>query len=449
MRSNAGLVLILLAVLALVVSVVYFAHHPEAEALRRAEELPYVGEFVTAFRELYSPPTAPNPPAVEASQEVVHVTPTVAPLGEGQVWVLPGTELKRQPVTESKTILQFKSIANVTRLERRGDWFRVWRRGVEGWVFLEDYRDDDQPPYGRDTEPVLPQAAEPPSEEDLAEALSFMTVGDAAPGNQVPAEQRLGPYRFFTDSLDEVLIDELRAVAGAAERAYVERTGLTPVGDPAAVVLLFANEADYRRLQQSSSKLVGLAASGHAGSGLVIFYVGSRSRVEIRATLLHELVHTLNARALGPALPTWLDEGLSEALSFSRLDAGGWPDASALSGERRREGDQYILRGGKAALFRLRDRVRAATLPSVVEVSGLAWEDFVQPGDGAVHYAVAGFWIRFLLNAEDERYRDDLQAFLASIAQGEPPTAEALRQRLDESWTVLQARFELWLEFQG
>ena len=88
----------------------------------------------------------------------------MAPLGQGEVWVLPGHRIQNAPSSTAPTLFEFEAIANVTMLEKRGDWYRVYRRGLEGWVYLEGYRESPDPPYGRAVEPpgpLPPRAPEP------------------------------------------------------------------------------------------------------------------------------------------------------------------------------------------------------------------------------------------------------------------------------------------------
>ena len=438
MRGNVGPLIFLLVLVALFGGVAWLTQHPDAEIVKRAESWPYVGPLATEFRQRYVPP--PAPPIEEDPELVEYVEPTIPPVGEGYVWVLPGTVMRREPSASSPKILQFDLIANVTRLEKRGDWFRIWRRGRVGWVFLEGY-DDENPPYGSDPDPVLPLPSAAPAAEALVSARGFLKGGGR--------ELELGPYRLWTDSDDDSLLEYLGRLADGVSRSYVERYGRRPLGaETLEVVVLYKDEASYRRLQGLSDELLGLDAGGHAASGLAVLFVGGREREEVAETLVHELVHTLNRRAIGPALPTWLDEGLADDLASSPFGADGTIVLGALGGHRRQEGNRVQVSGGVAALWKLRDALRGSGLIHVRELLHLDWNDFVRSRSSELHYAASAFWIRFLLDAEDGALAGTLRDYLAAISEGEPATPEGLRKRLDMSWNQLNARFQLWIEFQ-
>jgi len=444
MRGNAGPLVLILTLLGLFGGLAWLTRHPDAEIVRRAESWPFVGPLASEFRQRYVPPPPPAAPAegvAEATFEVEVVEPVLSPLGEGFVWVLPGTAMHREPSATSTKILQFDAIANVVRLERRGDWFRIWRHGREGWVFLEGYREED-PPYGSDPEPPRPLPSRAPDAAMLADARSFLEDG----GRPLSA----GPYALYTDSADDALLAHLDRVAAGIEDAYAARVGLRPVDEAAReAVVLFDREADYRRVQSRSDRLLGLAASGHTASGLMVLYAGGRPRWEVTSTFVHELVHTLNRRALGPALPCWLDEGLAEDLSTSVIDADGRIVLGSVGGERQRTTDRVTAHGGIAALSRLCEAAAAGRLGPVDELLALDWTAFVRGGEAPQHYAAATFWVRFLLDAEDGRYAAAFHGYLEAVAAGESADPEALRARLGLPWSVANARFQLWLEFRG
>jgi hypothetical protein len=448
MRGNAGPLTLILFLLGLFGALAWLTRHPDAEIVRRAESWPFVGPLASELRQRYVPPAPPSAPEgaaaaaheITAAHEVTVVEPAVPPVGDGFVWVLPGTAMHREPSATSQKILQFDAIANVIRLERRGDWFRIWRRGREGWVRLEGYQEDG-PPYGSDPDPPRPLPSRAPDEAALAAARGFLEGG----GRALSA----GPYALYTDSDDGELLAHLDRVAAGLEDAYAERFGLRPADEEVCeAVVLFEREAAYRRVQSRSERLLGLAASGHTASGLMVLYAGGRPRWEVTATFVHELVHTLNRRSLGPALPCWLDEGLAEDLSTSTVDAGGRIMLGSVGGERQRAEGRETVYGGAAALVRLREAAAAGRLRSVDQLVALDWDAFVRD-DAPLNYAAATFWVRFLLAAEDGRYADAFHGYLEGVAAGEPATPEALRERLGLSWSVANARFLLWLEFWG
>jgi hypothetical protein len=165
----------------------------------------------------------------------------------------------------------------------------------------------------------------------------------------------------------------------------------------------------------------------------------------VAATLVHELTHLANRRALGPALPPWLDEGLADDLATASIGAGGGLDPTALGGSVERAGSGVTYHGPRADLRRLSALAEAGDLPSLSRLTALDWEGFVLPARRDVHYPLAGFFVRFLLAGEGGALREPFRDFLASVAAGESADGPALIRRLDRSWDSLQWSFELWL----
>lgn len=446
LRDFFGLVL-LLSILGALGGFAWLTHHPEAPILERAESWTLVGPLATRFRRAYLPP--PPPPVSEVAEEMMDVParertlpPQVGALD--QVWVEPGSVLRREPSHQAPVIAEIEVYANVQKFEQRGDWYRIWRQGQTGWVHLEGYaarQARGEPPLGNEPEAPRPLEPRPPDEERLAAATEYLAGG----GRQ----ETLGPYRLYTDSDDEKLLLFLDALAAQVEDLYTERYRLRPLGEAQAAIVLYQREGAYRMLQARSADLVGLNAAGHATSGLAAFYIGRRQRAEIAGTLIHELVHLLNRRALGPALPPWLDEGLADDLALSAIGADGRIDPSVLSSERQRQGTRVTHHGGTAALLQLRDRLRHGRLLPLQELTELDWRSFVKRSRQRSLYAHSTFWIRFLLSAEDGRYRAAFQGYLAGIASGASASGETLRRHLDREWSALDAAFRAWIEFKA
>lgn len=445
MRRDVLPILSLVCLILLFGGFAWLTRHPDAPVVRRAAEWPYIGPLARAFHERYIPPPAPEVAPDIAGEttgpQIVFVEPEIPPLGAGQIWVLPGAVMREKPAAASPKILQFDAISNVTWLERRGDWFRVWRRGREGWIHFPDYEEPEEPPYGRDPDPPKPLPGRAPDAEALAAARALLGGGGR--------EGEAGPYALFTDVDDEHLLGLLDRAAASLEAAYAERFGRRPIDMPREAVVLFRDEGDYRALQSESSRLLGLTPAGHTTSGMVVLYVGERSSGLVAATLIHELTHLLNRRALGPALPSWLDEGLADDLAFSELDAAGAPRLGTLALERRQDEETVSIGGGVAALWQLRDHLSLGGMRDVRELLELDWESFVRGDRARLNYSAAAFFIRFLLDADNGRYHGAFQAFLADVAAGHPPTAATLGEHLETSWPTLSARFRLWIETQG
>ncbi len=154
-------------------------------------------------------------------------------------------------------------------------------------------------------------------------------------------------------------------------------------------------------------------------------------------TLLHELAHLLGRRALGPALPPWLDEGMSDDLAYSIVDGSGRLLLGTISGVRIDTDGGFELRGGLASLKISADETERQILPALLDLS---WSEFAVDGPVGRNYARAAFLVRCLLAdrcgpASSEAFRD----YLSGISEGGPAGPEALRSELDRSWALVEA----------
>ncbi len=438
LRNIAPLLWIGVAV-TLLAGLAWLTRHPDSEIVRRAEEWPVVGPVAAWFRELYQPP----PPAGATGDDVEFARPPALPARPpprpppgGPIWILDGKMLRRAASPGAEAILRFTAITRAVRLERRGDWFRVRAHGAEGWVYLEGYDEEAEVPYGNAAEPPRPLAPRPPEARKLATARELLGEHEHT--------LSLGPYTLYTDCRDEALLAHLSGLAEQLDGVYTARTGRAPLGTPRSAVVLYRAEADYRRLQQLTERIAGLAAAGHNSHGVAALYVEGRAPIDVAATLVHELTHLINRRALGPMLPPWLDEGLADDLAAAKVGAAGALLPAELSGEHRRGPGTVRVDGGLAALWQLNDARATGRLPSVERLVQLDWQAFVRPENARLHYTASAFWIRFLLRREDDNAAA-LRRFLAAVAEGEPPSGEALRAQLGEDWHTLDQAFRAWV----
>ncbi|MCP4660359.1 MAG: hypothetical protein GY856_33580 [bacterium] len=447
MRRDAVTVLLLVVFLVFFGGFAWLTRHPDAEILRRAEDWPVVGPWASQFREAYRPrkhpicppPGEPRERRIPEPREIeAHPPPSTA---YETIWVLPGMRLREEPSETSPTILQFAKIANVPKLEQRGDWYRVWRKGKGGWVHLEDYDPKRDPPFGSEPDPPGPLLPREPDEETLTAARKLLGDGDRV--------LRLGPYALYTDSRDDQFLSDLDRVAARLDEVYAERYQRRPLGTPRAAVVLYQAEDAYRRFQARSDRIRGLPAAGHKTSGLAVLFIGRSSRQAVRSTFIHELVHLINRRALGPALPSWLDEGLADDLAHSKIDESGRIRPDLLAGERREEPGWVTFDGGLASLSNVNASRRDGTLMPVQDLMSLEWEEFVRPDRSRRHYAASALWVRFLLEAEGGRYAVGFRDFLDSVANGHPPTGERLRQKLERDWSLLNGSYRGWIAFKA
>ena len=434
--------LFLLMILAIFGSFAWLTRHPEAEILLRAESWPYVGPLASRFRELYRPATKPaDSQAAGLRTEPPEQDFTPPRVFEQHVWALSGMELKQRASPQAPTLYEFDRIAKLGKIDRRGDWFHVYYLGREGWVLLEGYDENAEIPFGEKPDPPLPLPPRAPDEEQLAAARQFLRGKERV--------ERIGPYPLYTDSGDRELISYLGKLAKQLDGIYTERYGRRPIGEPAEAVVLYQSDIAYRLLQRQTERIAGLNASGHNSGGLAVFYTGSRRRADIAATLVHELVHFINRRALGPHLPPWLDEGIADDLAQARIDEQGRILPDELGGERFKDRDRLRFEGGYAALWRLRDAVRDGSLPNMPELISSDWQSFVRTPEIQLHYAAAAFWIRYLLEGEDGRRANAFRAFLAVVAVGKAPTVETLQATLGEDWGPLNTGFRAWIMQQA
>jgi hypothetical protein len=351
------------------------------------------------------------------------------------VWLLPGNEIRSAALPDAEVVEKVSNLELLALVERRGEWLAVGRSGkAVGWVRLPGYF--DHPPLGLDPAPPRPLPGREPEPALLSRGTALL--GTAARSGS------LGPWGLLTDLDDDALLVALDQAASGLESAYRQRYGLELAGRARESVVLFAREEPYRRFQNEWSAIAGVATSGHAGHGIVALYTGERARGVITATLLHELIHTLNRRALGPALPPWLDEGLADELSQSPITGG-----ELVPGDFVRltttSGDRVVLFGALASLQVLLAAMGGEGLPSFTEVLAADYDVFTHSQSSGLYYAMSAFWIRYLLGGESGRSGEGLRAFLRHIAGGGDVTVEALERHLGRRLFDLEAGFRAWL----
>lgn len=446
---------ILLALLGGFAGFVWCTHHPDHPWLARAAEWPGVGPWVERFRTLYGAGAEDDGEAARREEdggvEVDTVYRAEGPLrrvgpdelppppggiresdGPERVWVAAGEPLRSRPDPQAGVVARQEVFERLAVRERRGAWVRVEGPAGAGWVRAGEASEADYP-MGSGLEPTRPLPARRPDDDHLAAARDLL-------GRDAPAGA-LGPYTLYTD-VDQpaVRFVHLARLAGQLEPTYARRYGVRPVGEPEEAVLIFGQEERYRLFQAREARLGGLPAGGHATPGLVALYAGGRRRDDVAATLVHELAHLLNRRALGPALPPWLDEGIADDLSSSEITPAGDLLPQRLGGAVVRGAGVLEFSGAVAALRSLNAAyARGETAPKLAELVELDWFRFVRSDDRTLHYAHAGFFVRYLVDGEDGALRPAFHRFLRRLADGGPATGEALRAELGRSWEELDA----------
>ena len=438
----------LLLLLALLGGFTWLTHHPDADIVRQAEGWPLVGPLAGVFQQRFAPDPPPGSVRVDGwttdgADVVVQRSRerrygwAIPPPGD-PMWLLPGAVLRRQPNHDAPAVETLDAVSNVVRLEQRGDWYKVYRHGLEAWVYVEDYALDG-PPYGEEPEPPGPLPGQEPKAQELNAARQLLGAG--------AQERTFGEYTVYTDFQKTAFLDYLDRLAQRLEAVYVERYDRPLLGEAKTVIVLYRREEDYRSLRDQLRELAGLPASGHHSSGLIALYVGRRDREGVGATLVHELVHSLNRRALGPALPPWLDEGMADDLATARVTAEGDFIVQELSGAVAPVDGQVVISGALGALLDLRRAQVSGRLPKIRHIMDLDWHGFVRSDDITLHYDISAFWVRYLMQGQSGRHREGFRSFLDAVAAGEPVTPDALLRHLETDMSLLEAGFRGWLEY--
>jgi hypothetical protein len=353
-----------------------------------------------------------------------------------------GTVIRKAPNAKAPRIAVLAEPAALPRIGQQGAWVEVRWGTKTGWVYLAGQAGTEGagPLLGTAAEPTHPVAARKADPERFARARALL----GAASEKSAQSARLGPYILLTDLLAPERIAFLDRVAGQVEAVYRERYGRTPIGTPAETVVLFARETEYRRYQDAEGALAGAEASGHSGYGLVAIWDGGRPTREIAETLVHEIVHLLNRRSIGPQLPPWLDEGIADDLAHARIGDDGALLPETLGGTAFKAGARIQYFGAKAALRQLVEAQGEGTAPSLPDLLAMPWERFVAEG-ADLHYAQASFFVRYLLAGENGALAPGFRAFLNNVADGGEPSADALIASLGCGWPDLQTGFRAWV----
>lgn len=351
-------------------------------------------------------------------------------------WIGIGARIHARP-DQSEVLDVTQRLANYRVRNRRGSWIEIELvDGTTGWVDRSRPR-DLTPPLGEAPEPPGPLRARPADPARLRLAREAM-------GSAVRRLEMAG-YDVWTDVEGrEGLFESLRNRLERAEEDYEALYGRRPVGEPAEALVLLATVEVYLVVQEQVRGLEGIRGSlGHAAGGLAVAAVGGRSTAEVESTVLHEIGHLLNRRALGPSLPAWLSEGLAEHFSSlgPSLLRGVRPEVAP--GLRRVEGSTVLYSGPRAALRLLAEHARNGRLPDLRDLLGMDSDRFVRGPDAPLRYAAASFFVDFLLREEAlaERFR----GFLREVAEGGAVDAAVLGARLERDWSFVDLQFNQWL----
>ncbi|HXT49711.1 MAG TPA: hypothetical protein VN811_01640 [Thermoanaerobaculia bacterium] len=436
--------------------------YPRSAGLARAAAWPLVGPWIAQVRERHLGPPAPRtpirPPLVlrepRPAQEAEAAPAGPADLPEGvwpELWLQPGDALHARPSGDAPVVIAAGAIANVSVLEARGEWRRVRWHGREGWV---RERPRSGPPLGSTVEPVRPVSGRTAAPELLAAARELLRDGETAStgaigesGDASRADEtgnaptrHLGPYALLTDVEEPALLLLLDRAAAAVDGAYRARYGLELAGAPAETIVLFRRRATYDEFVRRTGGPT--AETGHFSRGVVALYREGRLIEDVRTTLLHELVHALGRRGLGPALPPWLDEGMADDLAESRIGASAGVEPGTVSGTTLRIGSFFEMHGGEASRELLRRQLQRDGLVPLARLVAMEDAEFHALRPAGLGYAEASFFIRWLLAGE---LAAPFRRFLGEVASGVPPTPEALAAALGRPWEELDAGLAAWV----
>lgn len=432
----------------------WLTRHPDSELLRHAEQWPVLGSLASGFRAAYSSSRSAEAPGGGCQSEVEFAQVEVLAEAEDserasarpQVWVEPGVPIQVSPHSDSEVLAMVELLGNYSVIERRGDWFHIHRyfadhRVLDGWILIDGYEEPSSERLQR-PDPVLPLAAVRPEPERVRRARSFMEGG----GVELPC----GGYFLYTDTRGSSLSEDCGQLASQLEEIYRDRFGLTPVSDPAEAIFLFRTKDAYEAFSADFESLPA-ERDGHAAParGYLALHSENLPREAVVSTLVHELTHMINRRALGPALPPWLSEGLADDLAESRLDEFGRLIPGELGGYRLVTETMIQEFGGGVSARKLIEALDSTGLPELRDLVHMGSDEFHGAQREALLYALSSFWVRYLLSAAPGSEPAGFRGYLEAVARGESITPDLLVQHLGGDWSQLEAGFLTWVRFQA
>lgn len=432
----------LVALLIVAGGLVAVTRAPDAWWVERLTRAVVIGPWIERLAELYRRPESVAASSdLEGGVEVIYRIDPSQREARATILVNDGTPLYRE-ASEGSDRLATLSRDTVELFDRRGDWYLIEHEGSKGWVFLpaERVAEDRAPPLGSDPAPPLPLPSRPPDPEVLAAALELLGEGQE--------KKALGAYTLYTDVRDRGLLIFLSAIAAQLESVYESRYGLTPRPGALEAVVLFASARDFSEFLVGAGQHVDPSAPGIFLSGVVATHSEGRGWSEVASTLVHEMSHLFNKRALGPALPPWLEEGLADDLAQSRIE-GLRIFPGTLGGSEVRTGGRIVYRGALAALLELERATSRDELPSLETLLALDWEDFQDSDRRSQHYGQSSFFVRSLLDSPEAGLATSFRLFLHEVSEGGPVSGEALLAKLGRSWQSLDSQLAAFVERQA
>ncbi len=337
---------------------------------------------------------------------------TIQPSGHDSetILLIAGARLREQPRSDSPILEILDTPLELPVLDRQGSWVKVRFGNWQGW-FRPSHGDPGQGeelPFSFETD-----------DERLLGAHSLLR------GNVDP--RPLGPFILYTDVVDDELLDWLSAVAWDVLRAYRERFDLDPGSPSREVVVLYAEEADYRVFEAADSRIAMAHSRGYTSEGLSVLFSGSHSRESLVSILIHEITHLLNRRVFPIMTPPWLEEGMAEDLAFCRVNEEGQIRLGTLAGETTEEFENWFsLSGPIAHLAALFASWSSPTPPDLETLVNMSWADFIKPEVRELHYAQSAMLLRFFADGGNRNLKAGYRRYLEAVAEAELATSPSL-----------------------
>ncbi len=366
-----------------------------------------------------------------------------------------GAVIRQSASQQSSVLLRLDVEAALPVLDRRGPWAQVRFDTVTGWLWTG--AEGDRP---ADTLPVvgsprsMPEPADKPPSSGAIVASEARVESLVARLGTTRRELRAGPYTLWTDVPDRTRLDRMIMVAQGVDAAFDERYGLAAKPPGREVIVAYTDPSSYLAVANEVEELEGVFSRGHTTGGIAVLAADGPKR-HVEAIMIHEITHLVTRRALGGWLPTWIEEGLAENLAYSHVDGKGRIDVDRVGRfprQRQAVVDQGItwIRerqvGAEAGFEVIRQAYANGVAPTVAQLIEISFDEFVKTDTRDLHYALAAFFVRYLLDGDDGILRNGFHRFLQQIADGNVASAESLLANLGRDWASLQLGFDTYLD---